>query len=69
LRTIEFGIKGGKYILLENIGEDLDPLLEPILLQNVVKKGGALILKLGDKEVPYHEDFRFFLTTTLPNPH
>lgn len=27
------------------------------------------MIKLGDKSVPYNETFKFFLTTTLPNPH
>jgi len=27
------------------------------------------VIKLGDKSVPYNETFKFFLTTTLPNPH
>jgi dynein heavy chain, axonemal len=33
LRTLELGIQFGKWILLENIGIDLDPALEPVLLQ------------------------------------
>jgi len=24
---------------------------------------------LGDKSIPYSETFRFFMTTTNPNPH
>lgn len=31
LRDLEFGIQFGKWILLENIGTELDPSLEPIL--------------------------------------
>jgi dynein heavy chain, axonemal len=27
------------------------------------------VIKLGDKAISYNEDFKFFLTTTLPNPH
>jgi dynein heavy chain len=27
------------------------------------------VIKLGDKTVSYNETFKFFLTTTLPNPH
>jgi dynein heavy chain len=27
------------------------------------------MLKLGDKEVDYHPDFRFMMTTKLPRPH
>lgn len=27
------------------------------------------MLKLGDTVIPYHEDFRMYITTKLPNPH
>ena len=32
LRNLEIAITYGKWVLLENIGEELDPALEPILL-------------------------------------
>lgn len=32
LRNLELAIQFGKWVLLENIGEELDPALEPILL-------------------------------------
>ena len=27
------------------------------------------MIRLGDKEVEYNEDFRFYITTKLRNPH
>ena len=27
------------------------------------------MIRLGDKTIPYSENFKFFMTTTLPNPH
>merc|ERR1719359_1597645 len=69
LRTLELGIQFGKWILLENIGIDLDPALEPILLQQKIKDGSSYVIKLGDKTVNYSDTFKFFLTTTLSNPH
>jgi len=33
LRGLELAIQFGKWVLLENVGESLDPALEPILLQ------------------------------------
>jgi dynein heavy chain len=56
-------------VLLENINETLDPALEPILLQQKIKQGSGFVIKLGDKAISYNDDFKFFLTTTLPNPH
>jgi dynein heavy chain len=69
LRTLEMGIQFGKWILLENIREELDAALEPILLQQKVKDGSSFTIKLGDKVITYMDTFRFFMTTTLPNPH
>ena len=34
-----------------------------------VETGGVNIMKLGDKEVEYNPDFRFYITTRLSNPH
>jgi dynein heavy chain len=66
---LELAIQFGKWVLLENVGEELDPALEPILLQQKIKSGSGWVIKLGDKTITYSESFKFFLTTTLPNPH
>lgn len=31
MRTLELAIQFGKWVLLENVGQNLDPSLEPIL--------------------------------------
>lgn len=54
---------------MENVGTTLDPSLEPILLQQVVKTGTSLSITIGDKTLVYNESFRFFMTTTNPNPN
>ncbi|KAF6774187.1 hypothetical protein AHF37_07990 [Paragonimus kellicotti] len=69
LRSLENSIRFGKPCLLENVGEELDPALEPVLLKQTYKHQGATVIKLGDAVIPYHEDFRFYITTKLPNPH
>ena len=66
LRNLEVCIQFGKWVLIENVGEELDPALEPILLKQVDKSGS---LKLGDKSIPWSPQFKFFMTTTTPNPH
>ena len=69
LRTLENGIRYGAPVLLENVGQELDPSLEPVLLKQIFKKGGQNLLRLGDSDVPYSDDFRFLITTKLANPH
>lgn len=69
LKNLEIAIPLGRWVLIENIGESLDPSLEPILLKNLTKQGTGHYIKLGDKSISYSFDFKFFMTTTLPNPH
>uniref|UniRef100_G3TQL9 Dynein axonemal heavy chain 1 n=1 Tax=Loxodonta africana TaxID=9785 RepID=G3TQL9_LOXAF len=69
LRSMENAIRFGKPCLLENVGEELDPALEPVLLKQTYKQQGNTVLKLGDTVIPYHEDFKMYITTKLPNPH
>ncbi|CAE7327689.1 Dnah7 [Symbiodinium sp. CCMP2456] len=61
--------QAGAEMWLENIGLSLDPALEPILQQQKVRDGSGFTIKLGDKSITYADTFKFFMTTTLPNPH
>ncbi|CAB4026765.1 dynein heavy chain 1, axonemal-like, partial [Paramuricea clavata] len=69
LRSLENAVRFGKPCLLENVAEELDPALEPILLKQTFKQSGSTVIKLGDAIIPYHDDFKFYITTKLPNPH
>ncbi|XP_028841933.1 dynein heavy chain 1, axonemal isoform X2 [Denticeps clupeoides] len=69
LRSLENAIRFGKPCLLENVGEELDPALDPVLLRQTFKQKGSTVLKLGDSVIPYHDDFKMYITTKLPNPH
>ena len=40
-RTLENSIQFGTPVLLENVGEELDPLLEPLLLRQTFKQSGV----------------------------
>jgi len=69
VRTIENAIQFGNPVLLENVGESLDPVLESVLLRQVVKIGGVNSIRLGDSTVEYDPGFRLYITTKLRNPH
>ncbi|KAK9870895.1 hypothetical protein WA026_009851 [Henosepilachna vigintioctopunctata] len=69
IRTLESAVRFGKPVLIENISLELDPALDPVLLRQVFKQGGTLVMKLGDTIVPYDNKFRLYMTTKLPNPH
>ncbi|XP_074081622.1 dynein axonemal heavy chain 2 isoform X3 [Macrotis lagotis] len=69
LRVLEGAIQNGNPVLLQNVQEYLDPTLSPVLNKSVTRIGGRLLMRLGDKEVDYNTDFRFYITTKLSNPH
>nr|CAI5856319.1 unnamed protein product [Callosobruchus analis] len=69
VRVLENAITFGTPVLLENIGEDIDAVLDPILVKNIYKSTGVWYLKLGDNVLEYSFDFRFYITTRLRNPH
>ncbi|XP_074253710.1 dynein axonemal heavy chain 6 isoform X1 [Saimiri boliviensis] len=69
LRILENSIRLGLPVLLEELRETLDPALEPILLKQIFISGGRLLIHLGDSDIDYDKNFRFYMTTKLPNPH
>lgn len=69
MKDIELAIRNGLPCLLENVGEDIDAALDPILLKQITGSGQMATIKLGDKVVDYNENFFIYLTTKERNPH
>uniref|UniRef100_A0A2K6FZX0 Dynein axonemal heavy chain 6 n=1 Tax=Propithecus coquereli TaxID=379532 RepID=A0A2K6FZX0_PROCO len=69
LRILENSIRLGLPVLLEELKETLDPALEPILLKQTFISGGRLLIRLGDSDIDYDKNFKFYMTTKMPNPH
>ncbi|XP_033642613.1 dynein heavy chain 3, axonemal-like [Asterias rubens] len=68
-RSLENCIQFGQPCLLENVGEELDPILEPLLLRQTFKQNGLDYLRLGDNVIEFSKDFKFYITTRKRNPH
>ncbi|OAF70778.1 Axonemal beta dynein heavy chain 3 [Intoshia linei] len=69
VRQLENCIQFGNPMLLQNVGEELDPILEPLLLKQIFKQGGSMCIKVGDNTIEYSKDFKLYITTKLRNPH
>ncbi len=69
VRVVENSVCFGKILLIENVGEIIDPILEPILKKQIVVQGGMATVQVGENAVDYDQNFKLFITTKLPNPH
>ena len=69
LRKIVEAIQNGWPTIVENLGEEIDSVLDPVLMRTVYRKGRNLFMQIGGQEVAYDESFRLYLQTKLSNPH
>lgn len=69
MRVLEQAITTGKPVLLENVGETIDSGFNSILERNIIKQKGTHLIKFGDALIDYNNDFRFYITTCMRNPH
>jgi dynein heavy chain, axonemal len=68
MTQIEKAIATGMAVILQNVEEELDTNIDPILKKSLKKVAGKLMIILGDKEVLYDPNFRFYMTTKIANP-
>jgi dynein heavy chain, axonemal len=62
-------IENGKPLLIENLPDDIDAVLDPVVGKMTMRRGQNLVVKIGDNEVDYDRNFRLYLQTKLANPH
>lgn len=61
-------IENGEVLILEGIENEVDPILDPLLEKQWIKKGRNLKVSLGGQLIDYNPNFKMFLTTKLANP-
>jgi dynein heavy chain len=68
IKFLELAIQYGKPFLFENLDEELDPMIDPILEKRYVITAGQKTITLGDNQIEWSDTFTLVLTTKLSNP-
>ncbi|XP_060531522.1 dynein axonemal heavy chain 12 [Cylas formicarius] len=69
MKKIETCIHMGYPVLIENVGEELEAALDPLLYKQTYKQAGIEIISLGENVIEYHKNFRLYVTSKFRNPH
>ena len=69
IRKLENALDRGTTLLIENLGETLEAVLNPVIQRATIKRGSKQFIKVGDKECDFHPNFKLYLHTKLSNPH
>jgi dynein heavy chain len=47
---VEYCIENGIPLMIENLQDDIDAVLDPVVARQTTKRGRNTVMKLGDKE-------------------
>merc|ERR1719160_1459448 len=66
---LEFTMGEGLCLIIENVENEVDPLLDPVLEKAIIKKGKNLYINVSEQNMDYNPKFCLYMTSRLPNPH
>ena len=66
---LEFCMSEGKAMIVVGVEEEIDPLLDPVMQKELVKKGRSMYITVADQQMDYDPTFMLYFVTRLPKPH
>ena len=67
--ALKFPLMEGWPVMIEQIENEVDPILDPILEKQIIIKGRNKLIKIADTDMDYDDKFRLYMTSRLGNPH
>ncbi|XP_072546992.1 cytoplasmic dynein 2 heavy chain 1 isoform X2 [Salminus brasiliensis] len=67
MTVLELAVRFGKTLIIQEV-DGVEPVLYPLLRQDLIAQGPRYVVQIGDKVIDYNEDFRLFLATRNPSP-
>eukprot|EP01064_Diplonema_japonicum_P034643 TRINITY_DN7253_c0_g4_i1.p1 TRINITY_DN7253_c0_g4~~TRINITY_DN7253_c0_g4_i1.p1 ORF type:complete len:4646 (+),score=1368.52 TRINITY_DN7253_c0_g4_i1:87-14024(+) len=61
-------LQDGKCLIVENVTEDIDPMIDPVLDKAIVRMGRMQNIIINDKPHDFDDEYKMVMTTRLPNP-
>jgi dynein heavy chain len=66
---LEFCMSEGKAMVVVGVEEEIDPLLDPVMQREIVKKGRSMYITVADQVMDFDPTFMLYFVTRLPKPH
>ena len=66
---LKIPLQDGDPVMIENIENEVDPMLDPLLERQFTVRGRQKFIKIADTEMDYDPNFRLYMTSRLGNPH
>ena len=66
---LKIPLQDGEPVMIENIENEVDPMLDPLLERQFTVRGRQKFIKIADTEMDYDPNFRLYMTSRLGNPH
>merc|ERR1719399_2425862 len=58
----------GKSLIIIGVEDEIDPMMDPVMEKQFIKKGKKLFVNISDKLMDYDPKFQLYFITRLPNP-
>jgi len=65
---LEFCMSDGKSLVIVGVEDEIDPMLDPVMEKQFIRKGSKMFVNVSDKLMDYDPKFMMFFITRLPNP-